>query len=152
LTRSKRVRSILERFIISILEASELTLFIILGATVFIGMGFLAAKLWSVFGVKSELSNVIESKKLEDAFTFDILVIMDVLLLLIIGIDLLRTLAVSIIERKLYVQAALEAAVIAVVREIISSELRHRAATDILLFAIVILVLTLSILIAKRYL
>lgn len=68
MTRSKRVRSILERFIISILEASELTLFIILGATVFIGMGFLAAKLWSVFGVKSELSNVIESKKIRRCF------------------------------------------------------------------------------------
>ena len=49
-------------------------------------------------------------------------------------------------------QAALEAAIIAVVREIISAELRHRAATDILLFSAVILVLVLSILIAKKYL
>jgi len=77
---------------------------------------------------------------------------MDVLFLLVIGVDVMRTLAISIIERKLYTQAVLEAALIAVVREIISSELRHRAAMDILLFSVVILVLVLSILIAKKYL
>jgi len=146
------MKTIVERFTIAVLEASELALFIILGATVFIGMGFLVAKLCGIFTGKSELTNIVESKAPEDVLTFDILVIMDILLLLIIGIDLLRTLAVSIIERKLYVQAALEAALIAVVREIISAELRHRAATDILLFSAVILVLVLSILIAKKYL
>jgi len=146
------MKTIVERFTIAVLEASELALFIILGATVFIGMGFLVAKLCGIFTGKSELTNIVESKAPEDVLTFDILVIMDILLLLIIGIDLLRTLAVSIIERKLYVQAALEAAIIAVVREIISAELRHRAATDILLFSAVILVLVLSILIAKKYL
>ncbi|HIQ56174.1 MAG TPA: hypothetical protein EYH59_05815 [Pyrodictium sp.] len=152
MSRSKKMKTIVERFTIAVLEASELALFIILGATVFIGMGFLVAKLCGIFTGKSELTNIVESKAPEDVLTFDILVIMDILLLLIIGIDLLRTLAVSIIERKLYVQAALEAALIAVVREIISAELRHRAATDILLFSAVILVLVLSILIAKKYL
>ncbi|HIC98423.1 MAG TPA: hypothetical protein EYP08_01845 [Pyrodictiaceae archaeon] len=152
MSRSKKMKTIVERFTIAVLEASELALFIILGATVFIGMGFLVAKLCGIFTGKSELTNIVESKAPEDVLTFDILVIMDILLLLIIGIDLLRTLAVSIIERKLYVQAALEAAIIAVVREIISAELRHRAATDILLFSAVILVLVLSILIAKKYL
>jgi len=152
LSKSKKIKTILENFTIGILEASEFTLFIILGATIFIGMGLLITKLGGILSGETELASIPKQKTLEDILAFDILVIMDILLLLIIGVDLLRTLAISIIERKLYIQAALEAALIAVVREIIGSELRHRAAIDILLFATVILVLVLSIFIARKYL
>ena len=145
-------RTVLERFTISVLEASEFALFIILGVTIFIGIGLLVAKLWSIFAGGGGPISKLVSETPGKILASDILAVMDVLLLLIIGVDLLRTLAVSIIERKLYAQAALEAALIAVIREIISSELRHRAAMDILLFAIVILVLMLLILIARKYL
>ena len=150
--KPRKPRTILERFTISVLEVSEFALFIILGATIFVGIGLLITKLWSILVIEGEPTSALAPETPGKVLASDILVIMDVLLLLIIGIDILRTLAISIIERKLYAQAALEAALIAVIREVISSELRHRAAMDILLFAIVILVLMLSILIARKYL
>ena len=80
----------------------------------------------------------------------EMLAVLDSVLLLIIGLDVLRTIVVSIAYRELYLVAAVEAAILAVVREIISSEIRHRSVTALMGYAVVIVLLGALWLIAQR--
>ncbi len=80
----------------------------------------------------------------------EMLAVLDSILLLIIGLDVLRTIVVSIAYRELYLVAAIEAAILAVVREIIGSEIRHRSVTDLMGYTVVIVLLGALWLIAQR--
>ncbi len=80
----------------------------------------------------------------------ELLSLLDAILLLIIGLDVLRTIVVSIVYRELYLVAAVEAAILAVVREIIGSEIRHRSVTDLMGYTVVIVLLGALWLIAQR--
>ncbi len=79
-----------------------------------------------------------------------LLAILDTTLILIIGLDVLRTIVVGIVQRELHTVAALEAAILAVVREVIGSEVRHRTIYDLIGYAVVIVFLVAVWLISRR--
>ncbi|AEM38713.1 hypothetical protein Pyrfu_0844 [Pyrolobus fumarii 1A] len=79
-----------------------------------------------------------------------LLAILDTTLILIIGLDVLRTIVVGIVQRELHTVAALEAAILAVVREIIGSEVRHRSIYDLMGYAAVIVLLVGVWLLSRR--
>ena len=54
-----------------------------------------------------------------------VLTVLDIALLLILAIDILRTLAVAIARRALPIRIVVEAAMVAILREIIAVEVRH---------------------------
>ncbi len=79
-----------------------------------------------------------------------LLAILDTTLILIIGLDVLRTIVVGVVQRELHTVAALEAAILAVVREVIGSEVRHRTIYDLMGYAVVIVLLVAVWLISRR--
>ncbi len=74
------------------------------------------------------------------AITLNLVSVLDNILLLIIAVDIMRTIVVSIDERRLYVQAAVEAAALAIIRGIIGSELRHLEPMGILIYCVALAV------------
>jgi len=78
------------------------------------------------------------------AITLNLVSVLDNILLLIIAVDIMRTIVVSIDERRLYVQAAVEAAALAIIRGIIGSELRHLEPMGILIYCIALAVVVAS--------
>ena len=84
-------------------------------------------------------------------FSNTMLPILDEILVLIIGIDIMRTLAVALKARALYVRAALEAALLAVVREVIGAEIRHRGPLDLIFYVCSIIALVIALILFERY-
>jgi len=74
------------------------------------------------------------------AITLNLVSVLYNILLLIIAVDIMRTIVVSIDERRLYVQAAVEAAALAIIRGIIGSELRHLEPMGILIYCVALAV------------
>ena len=74
----------------------------------------------------------------------DILEILDLILLLILSIDILRTLFTAISKRVLPIRIVIEAAVLAILREIIAVEVRHLDWKMVLSLSIAFLVLVVA--------
>ncbi|MCE4619498.1 MAG: phosphate-starvation-inducible PsiE family protein [Desulfurococcales archaeon] len=72
----------------------------------------------------------------------DVLTLLDMILLLILAIDILRTLLTAVVRRKFPIRIVIEAAMLAVLREIISVEIRHLDWLMLLSLGIVFLILS----------
>jgi uncharacterized membrane protein (DUF373 family) len=72
----------------------------------------------------------------------DILYLLDIILLLILAIDVLRTLLTAVVRRKFPIRIVVEAAMLAVLREIISVEIRHLDWLMLLSLGLVFLILS----------
>ena len=70
-----------------------------------------------------------------------ILELLDIILLLVLSIDILRTLVTAVVRRQFPIRIVIEAAMLAVLREIISVEIRKLDYKMILSLAIVFLIL-----------
>ncbi len=79
-----------------------------------------------------------------------LLAALDTALILIIGLDILRTLAVAVIQREMHLAAALEAGILAMVREVIGAEVRHKSIYALLSYAVIIVMLAGIWLIIRR--
>ena len=126
----------------------EMTVYAVLATTILVGvvwvllqiLGFASTVAGGHHGLSSNINMARE----------ELLSLLDAILLLIIGLDVLRTIVVSIVYRELYLVAAVEAAILAVVREIIGSEIRHRSVLDLMGYTVVIVLLGALWLIAQR--
>ena len=117
----------------------ELTVYAVLATAILVGVVWV---LIQISGFASTLAGGHgEGTVINRLAREELLSILDAILLLVIGLDVLRTILVSIVYRELYLVAAVEAAMLAVVREIIGSEIRHRSVTDLLGYASVIVLL-----------
>ena len=96
----------------SIIDTLEIILAIILAAAILIASIKLLKLMYSDL-VESELN---KTKVLE---------ILDMILLLLLAIDILRTLLTAVVRRRFPIRIVIEAAMLAVLREIISVEIRH---------------------------
>ena len=131
-----------------ITSAIEMTVYATLATTILVGVVWV---LLQILGFASTIagghhkftSNINMARE-------ELLSLLDAILLLIIGLDVLRTIVVSIVYRELYLVAAVEAAILAVVREIIGSEIRHRSVIDLMGYTTVIVLLGALWLIAQR--
>ncbi len=74
----------------------------------------------------------------------DILEVLDLILLLILSIDILRTLFTAISRRVLPIRIVIEAAVLAILREIIAVEVRHLDWKMVLSLSIAFLILVVA--------
>ncbi len=72
----------------------------------------------------------------------DVLTVLDMILLLILAIDILRTLLTAVVRRKFPIRIVIEAAMLAVLREIISVEIRHLDWLMLLSLGVVFLILS----------
>ncbi len=79
-----------------------------------------------------------------------LLALLDTALILVIGLDILRTLVVAVVHRELHLFAALEAGILAMIREIIGAEVRHKNVYDLLGYAVIIVMLAGVWLLARR--
>ena len=78
-----------------------------------------------LFGIV-KLADIVVVESIREQLTkSEILTILDLALLLVLAVDILRTLAVAIRRRSLPVRIVIEAAMIAILREIIAVEIRH---------------------------
>ena len=126
----------------------ELTVYAVLATTILVGV------VWSLLQILAFASTIAGGHHgLSPTINIareELLSLLDAILLLIIGLDVLRTIVVSIVYRELYLVAAVEAAILAVVREIIGSEIRHRSVLDLMGYTVVIVLLGALWLIAQR--
>ena len=73
----------------------------------------------------------------------DVLSLLDMILLLILAIDILRTLLTAVVRRRFPIRIVIEAAMLAVLREIISVEIRHLDWLMLIALGLVFLLLSL---------
>ncbi len=114
-----------------IIEVLEIALAVLLAVTVVLA----AARLVGV--IYRDLIEVPEMAK------SNILEILDLILLLVLSIDILRTLVTAVIRRAFPIRIVIEAAMLAVLREIISVEIRKLDWPMLIALAIVFLILAL---------
>ncbi|ABL77603.1 phosphate-starvation-inducible PsiE family protein [Thermofilum pendens] len=115
----------------------ELAIAIILGVAVLLSLYKLAS----------------EAVKIAVTATFDrqhFVTFLDESLLMIVSIDLMRTLVGGIVEKRISVIIVLEAALIFIVREIITMELKAVSETRLLLYVVVFAALFISWIFAGR--
>ncbi len=113
-----------------VIDSLELFLALVLAATIVIATVKLSHEMYESLVVKPSPSKS------------DVLSILDMILLLILAIDILRTLLTAVIRRRFPVRIVIEAAMLAVLREIISVEIRHLDWLMLIALGIVFLVLS----------
>lgn len=116
-------------FFKSIIEVLEVILAVFLAAVIIIASARLANLIYVDLIEANELSK--ES----------ILRLLDIILLLVLSIDILRTLVTAVVRRQFPIRIVIEAAMLAVLREIISVEIRKLDYKMILSLAVVFLIL-----------
>jgi len=97
----------------SIIDTLEIVLAIILAATILIA----SAKL-----VMLMYEDLVETPAITKTYVLEVL---DMILLLLLAIDILRTLLTAVVRRRFPIRIVVEAAMLAILREIISVEIRH---------------------------
>jgi len=114
-----------------IIEVLEITLAVFLAATIVLAAVRLAGLIYYdlVAAETIEKNNVLE--------------VLDLILLLVLAIDILRTLVTAVIRRQFPIRIVIEAAMLAVLREIISVEIRKLDWTMLVSLSIVFLILAL---------
>ncbi len=154
-TTLETIMSLLEMMVFAALATAVVVgVVLVLGQTIAFAYSVLEAK-----GIEAKAGNLanaaakaattlpaIFAKYIKD----QLLAILDTTLILIIGLDVLRTIVVGVVQRELHTVAALEAAILAVVREVIGSEVRHRTIYDLMGYAVVIVLLVAVWLISRR--
>jgi len=112
-----------------IIEVLEITLAVLLAATIVLAAVRLAGLIYYdlVAADSIKKSNVLE--------------VLDLILLLVLAIDILRTLVTAVIRRQFPIRIVIEAAMLAVLREIISVEIRKLDWTMLISLSIVFLIL-----------
>ncbi|MCE4628450.1 MAG: phosphate-starvation-inducible PsiE family protein [Desulfurococcales archaeon] len=113
---SKRRDSQVLRLLAEVIDYGAEILEILLAILIILTVLFGIIKLADIVVVKSIREQLSKS---------EILAILDLALLLVLAVDILRTLAVAIRRRSLPVRIVIEAAMIAILREIIAVEIRH---------------------------
>ncbi len=124
-----------------------LELLVLLVAASLIVIGLVIVCYTAIFSVLFR----VPGEELFGFFTSVMMPLLDEVLVLIIGIDIMRTLAVAIKSRALYVRAALEAALLAVVREVIGAEIRQRTPQDLLYYVAALVGVVLALVVFERY-
>ncbi|MCE4601121.1 MAG: phosphate-starvation-inducible PsiE family protein [Desulfurococcales archaeon] len=117
------------RLMRGIIDTLEVILATILAAAILIASAKLI-KLMYIDLVESELN---KTKVLE---------ILDMILLLLLAIDILRTLLTAVVRRRFPIRIVIEAAMLAVLREIISVEIRHLDWSMLVSLGVVFLILS----------
>ena len=113
---SSRRRGGVLGFVVLFVEASEEVLELLLAFIIIVTV---------LFNIIHLSKKVFDVEFYENPTKEDILAILDMTLLLVLAVDILRTLAVAIRRRSLPVRIVIEAAMIAILREIIAVEIRH---------------------------
>ncbi len=115
-----------------VVEALELALALLLAATIILASGKLISLIYHDTALDSSVSkeNVLE--------------VLDLILLLVLAIDILRTLVTAVMRRRFPIRIVVEAAMLAILREIISVEIRHLDWLMLLSLAIVFLILAVT--------
>lgn len=97
----------------NIIDTLEIILAIILAATILIA---------SVKLVMLMYKDLVETPVITKTYVLEVL---DMILLLVLAIDILRTLLTAVVRRRFPIRIVVEAAMLAILREIISVEIRH---------------------------
>ena len=97
----------------SVIDTLEIILAIILAATILIA---------SVKLVLLMYEDLVRAPTITKTYVLEVL---DMILLLLLAIDILRTLLTAVIRRRFPIRIVVEAAMLAILREIISVEIRH---------------------------
>ena len=97
----------------NIINTLEIILAIILAATILIA---------SVKLVMLMYKDLVETPVITKTYVLEVL---DMILLLVLAIDILRTLLTAVVKRRFPIRIVVEAAMLAILREIISVEIRH---------------------------
>ncbi len=97
----------------NIIDTLEIILAIILAATILIA---------SVKLVVLMYKDLVETPVITKTYVLEVL---DMILLLVLAIDILRTLLTAVVRRRFPIRIVVEAAMLAILREIISVEIRH---------------------------
>lgn len=95
-----------------------------------------------------------EAVKLSTEATFDkqhFVTFLDEALLMIVAVDLMRTLIGGIVEKKISVIVVLEAALIFIIREIITMELKEVTDVRLILYIVVFISLFAAWIISRRF-
>lgn len=96
-----------------IIDTLEIVLAVILAATILIA----SAKL-----VMLMYEDLVKTPVITKTYVLEVL---DMILLLLLAIDILRTLLTAVVRRRFPIRIVVEAAMLAILREIISVEIRH---------------------------
>ncbi|MEB3806963.1 MAG: phosphate-starvation-inducible PsiE family protein [Desulfurococcales archaeon] len=117
------------RLMRGIIDTLEVILATILAAAILIA----SAKLIKLMYLDLVESDLNKTKVLE---------ILDMILLLLLAIDILRTLLTAVVRRRFPIRIVIEAAMLAVLREIISVEIRHLDWSMLVSLGVVFLILS----------
>jgi len=96
-----------------IIDTLEIILAIILAATILVASAKLIILMYK---------DLVEAPAITKTYVLEIL---DMILLLLLAIDILRTLLTAVVRRRFPIRIVVEAAMLAILREIISVEIRH---------------------------
>lgn len=113
-----------------IINALEIVLAVILASTILVASVKLIVLMYNDVVVQPSLSKT------------SILSVLDMTLLLLLAIDILRTLLTAVVRRKFPIRIVVEAAMLAVLREIISVEIRHLDWITMIALGVVFLILS----------
>lgn len=113
----------------SIIDTLEIILAIILAATILIA---------SVKLVVLMYKDLVETSVITKTYVLEVL---DMILLLVLAIDILRTLLTAVVRRRFPIRIVVEAAMLAILREIISVEIRHLDWPMLIALGVVFLIL-----------
>jgi len=113
-------------------EVLEIVLAVLLGVTILLASAKLVLLIYKDLIATPDLSKNL------------VLEVLDMILLLVLAIDILRTLLTAVVRRQFPIRIVIEAAMLAVLREIISVEIRKLDWLMLLSLAIVFLILALT--------
>jgi len=113
-------------------EVLEIVLAVLLGVTIVLASAKLVLLIYKDLIATPDLSKNL------------VLEVLDMILLLVLAIDILRTLLTAVVRRQFPIRIVIEAAMLAVLREIISVEIRKLDWLMLLSLAIVFLILALT--------